>query len=90
MNFSAGGQWWHKNDNDPTEHVTVRYNRRPGGNRVHIYRNGTGNMSPNKPPGMRPKGVSRATEGDGDVYDSVSELSGEEWPGEEVLGSESG
>ena len=47
-------------------------------------------MSPNKPPGMRPKGVSRATEGDGDVYDSVSELSGEEWSGEEVLGSESG
>lgn len=47
-------------------------------------------MSPNKPPGMRPKGVPRATEGDGEVYDSVSELSGEEWSGEEVLGSESG
>ena len=90
MNFSSQGKWWHKNDNDTRDHVTVRYNRRPGGNRVHIYRDGTGNMSPNKPSGMKPKGAPEATEGNGVVYDSVSELSDEELPWGNVMGIESG
>ena len=37
-------------------------------------------MSPNKPSGMKPKGAPEATEGNGVVYDSVSELSDEELP----------
>lgn len=76
--YSARGKWWHATDNDPKEHVTVRYNRRPGGNRVHIYRDGSGNMTPHKP-NMRPKGAPKTTEGDSGAYDSVSELSGEEF-----------
>ncbi|KAK7019189.1 hypothetical protein VNI00_018147 [Paramarasmius palmivorus] len=62
--YSTSGRWWHSNANDPTEHITVRYNRRA--NRVHIYRNGTVNVSPHKP-----------FKADG--YETVSELEDEEF-----------
>ncbi|KAJ2912164.1 hypothetical protein MD484_g8252, partial [Candolleomyces efflorescens] len=76
-----GRVWWHTTTNDPTEHITVRYDRRA--NRVHVYRNGSVNVSPQKPL-MRLKGAARR-EGvsgeqlDEELYDSVSELSGEEF-----------
>ncbi|KAH9476111.1 hypothetical protein JR316_0011682 [Psilocybe cubensis] len=73
-----GRVWWHSNDNDKIEHVTVRYNRRKGGDRCHVYRDGSGNMNPHKPK----KTASRATSGqEEEVYDSdctVELLEGEE------------
>lgn len=43
-----GGTWWHRDTRsggDPTEHVTVRYNRYSA-RRCHIYRDGTGTIRP--------------------------------------------
>ncbi|PPQ84090.1 hypothetical protein CVT24_002436 [Panaeolus cyanescens] len=68
-----GRVWWHVTVNDPVEHITVRYNRRA--NRVHVYRNGSVNVSPQKPTRMRLKGAPEADE----EYDSASELSGEDF-----------
>lgn len=70
--------WWHSNKNDPKDHVTVRYNRRKGGDRVHVYRDGTGNMNPHKPP----KRLTRRSEAaqDEELYgsDCTVEFSDEE------------
>ena len=80
---SSGGKWWHKNDNDTKEHITVRYNRRA--NRVHIYRDGSVNVSPQKP-GKARVGRDASLEAAGlqaeigvDDYDTVPEISDEEW-----------
>lgn len=74
---SSGRVWWHTNINDKREHITVRYNRRA--NRVHIYRDGSVNVRPQKPLRMRLKGTVEGAEGEDGGYDSVSELSGEEF-----------
>ena len=69
-----GRVWWHTTDNDSKEHITVRYNRRA--NRVHIYRDGTVNVSPQKPTArVVAAGTGESEEG----YDSVPEFSDEEW-----------
>ena len=84
LDSSSGGAWWHTNDNDRREHITVRYDSRPQ-SRVHIYRNGEVNLRPD-----RPKVAARALnlsaesyaagEAEGEEgYDTVPELSDEEW-----------
>ena len=83
FHHSAAGQWWHTNANDPKEHVTVRYNRRA--NRVHVYKDGSVNVSPQKPVkgrvgldvGVDVLGVDADVDLDG--YDTVPEIEGEEW-----------
>ncbi|EJF58146.1 hypothetical protein BD309DRAFT_1077593 [Dichomitus squalens] len=72
--YSSSGRWWHFNDNDTKDHITVRYNRRIGGNRVHIYRDGSVNLNPQKSTRSR---TARAADEEG--YDTVSEISGEEF-----------
>ncbi|KAK1216277.1 hypothetical protein PQX77_021086 [Marasmius sp. AFHP31] len=76
---SRGRVWWHVTENDKREHITVRYNRRA--NRAHIYRDGTVNVSPQKPLRMKLKSAPEAEDEEG--YESASELSGEEFSDDE-------
>ncbi|GJE99498.1 hypothetical protein PsYK624_157620 [Phanerochaete sordida] len=75
--YSSGGrQWWHKNKNDPKEHVTVRYlpSQTPG--RVHVYRDGTALLNPS------PTHRSAVQEETDEDYDSVPPFSDEEGEGD--------
>lgn len=70
-----GRLWWHTTPTDTREHITVRYNRRQL--RAHIYRDGTVNVSPQRPLRMKSKDARYPV--DENDYDSASELSGEEF-----------
>ncbi|KAK1235379.1 hypothetical protein PQX77_001400 [Marasmius sp. AFHP31] len=75
-----GRVWWHFTEKDKREPITVRYNRRA--NRAHIYRDGTFDVSPQKPFRMKLKSAPEEAE-DEEGYESVSELSGEEFSDDE-------
>lgn len=70
-------RWWHSNPNDPREHITVAFVGAERPSRVHIYRDGTVNLRPD-----RPRRVRDVTEDD-DGYDSVPEFDGEEFEDDE-------
>ena len=65
--------WWHTNDNDPKEHITVRYNRLIGGDRVHIYRDGSVNFKPQKPKPKPKRAVREAEEVESDDSAVISD-----------------